>query len=526
MNQKYRLTLIPLLLIWLIPLAGIAILPKPEAVIGSPAYTVLAILYLAGLVGIGALIVRPSQRLRDAVMRPIRWVQDRPWLFIILFYLAVELWFLIQRFRYDPVSHGGLGPLAGLKTVVVQIKDGYAGQVTVLLGFALLAEVYAVGLVLFAERTWKQIGELALNIGLFVFSIGLAFVVFSIGYAGIIKREAYAQRHQIWTKLVEADDTLGYRLRPNTDLEFYHNEMERTVTFSIDGEGWRSSGYPPDAPVAGIGDSFLFGLPSDEDEMWTHTLSDELGMPVYNYGVLGYQLWQYNLVAEQYATPAGHDVVFYAIFANDLRDDSEEEQNVALLVQREIDPYRNPFTYTLHDFFDESPTYKIIQLISRSDEPPDEGAVLPGADAAELPKGLIPSCVPWAVGYSEAVNPLIVERLDRAFELAEAGGYQLFFVTLPSKENTYAEYLIPACGEERWSEIVSRERAGYTFICDTVEAKGGLCYDMTDDIRAEAETHDPSIYYRLDGHFNAEGLRVFARLIAGYMEEKGLVPGE
>jgi len=300
--------------------------------------------------------------------------------------------------------------------------------------------------------------------------------------------------------------------------------MARTVTFSIDEYGWRSSGAPPDAPIAGIGDSFLFGLPSDEDELWVHPLSDALGMPVYNYGVLGYQLWQYNLVAEQYATPAGHDVVFYAIFANDLRNDSEEEQNVSLIVQREIDPYRNPFTFTLHDFFDESPTYKIVQMITQHDAPPDEGAVLPEEDATELPKGLIPSCVPWAVGYSPEVNPLIVERLDRALALAEQGGYRLFFVTIPSKENTYSDILIPACGEERWSEIVSRERTGYAFICDYVESKGGLCYNMTDDVRAEAESRDQSIYYRLDGHFNAEGMRIFARLIADYMKGNNLVP--
>jgi hypothetical protein len=457
-------------------------------------------------------------------MHPIRWVQARPWLFIILFYLAIELWFLIQRFRYDPVSHGGLGPLAGLKTVVVQIKEGYPGQVAVLLAFALLVEAYVVALVLLAGRTRRQIGELALNIGLFAISLGLAFVIFSLGYAGIIKREAYAQRHQIWTRLVEADDTLGYRLRPNTDLPFYHDEMARTVTFAIDEFGWRSGGAPPDAPVAGIGDSFLFGLPSDEDELWMQPLSETLGVPVYNYGVLGYQMWQYNLVAEQYAMQAGHDVVFYGLSANDVRNDREEENNPALVLQREVEPYRNPFVFTLHDFFDESPAYKIIQVMTRQDAPPAEGVVLPDAEDSDLPKGLLRVCVPWAVGYSPEVNPLLAERLDRALALADQGGYRLFFVTIPSKENTYSEILVPACGEERWSEIVSRERASYAFICDYVESKGGLCYNMTDDIRAEAEAHDQLIYYRLDGHFNAEGLRIFARLLGEYMQENDLVP--
>jgi hypothetical protein len=162
--------------------------------------------------------------------------------------------------------------------------------------------------------------------------------------------------------------------------------------------------------------------------------------------------------------------------------------------------------------------------MTRQDAPPAEGVVLPDAEDSDLPKGLLRVCVPWAVGYSPEVNPLLAERLDRALALADQGGYRLFFVTIPSKENTYSEILVPACGQERWSEIVSRERASYAFICDYVESKGGLCYNMTDDIRAEAEAHDQLIYYRLDGHFNAEGLRIFARLLGEYMQENDLVP--
>ena len=52
MSRKYHLTIVLLILIWLIPLAGTVLLPKVEPVIASPLYVGWVIAYFAGLAGL------------------------------------------------------------------------------------------------------------------------------------------------------------------------------------------------------------------------------------------------------------------------------------------------------------------------------------------------------------------------------------------------------------------------------------------------------------------------------------------
>lgn len=59
----------------------------------------------------------------------------------------------------------------------------------------------------------------------------------------------------------------------------------KSVTMSIDGNGFRATTPPRDARVFALGDSFTFGWGVGDGETWPALLAQRLGEPVYNLGV-------------------------------------------------------------------------------------------------------------------------------------------------------------------------------------------------------------------------------------------------
>jgi hypothetical protein len=344
------------------------------------------------------------------------------------------------------------------------------------------------------------------------------FVLFAYGYAFIVKRESYLRLHDTWKEFHRPDPVLAYTISPNQkDFPFYLEEEDIYVPASTNAQGFRNDGDVSGAPVAGLGDSIIFGMYATNDQLWSAVLSQELGVPVANYGVMGYSLWQYNLVADRYLREADHQVVFYGVFANDLRSGPQSARDIRKLQWIQMRRWRSPINLAIYDLLDESPAYQIVEALRKSLRRVANTA----AEPVELPYGLDSHCVPWAIGYSPASIP---DRLDRAIELSEEIGYELLFVLIPTKETVYSEELMPVC-DQRAQQATRRERAGYEQICDYVEKRGYHCYDMTEDVRAAADEADELLYFRVDGHLNPRGHQVVAQLLDEYIRQHDLLPG-
>lgn len=445
-------------------------------------------------------------------LRPIiQWLQAHPVLIALLAYGLLEIWYAVRR---------------GLR-VAGTPQDIYC-TVSVLL-FLLITTT--LGFVIFGWRLPSERRRVALNLALLVISAIPALIVFAFGYALIIRRQEYLTGHTMWG-IVQADPDLIISLRPNLhDYRVYFAEQDRFIPISTDERGFRNTEDVSHAPIAGFGDSVLFGMWTPDEELWSVHLSNELGVPVANYGVYGYGLWQYNLMAERYG--GAHDLVIYGIFTNDVTSvDITSNPLPPNFMRWQLWYWRSPISYTFRQFFvDESPGYRILQLVQSrrlfglpgtdSASPPAEEPGT-GGTAGGLPDGLAAHCWVDAADYAVGDNTALAGQLDRALALADGEGYRLLVVTIPSKEMVYADVLLPYCSEEA-RESVDAIRAGYAFICDHVQRRGGLCYDMTFDMQAAAVTED-LLYFPIDGHWNASGHRVFARLLAEFIRQNELLP--
>lgn len=466
-------------------------------------FMILAVYCLIPLVllAFAFFIARPSHL--KAIARPFRWLQRFPVIFVVLALGLIEAWYYVRVIMFE-TRFWGIG--AEYRQFVV---------------FLTLFEVYIFGLLFFFGREGENLRDAALNLGLLVSSLSLAFILFSFGYALVIKGNVYRFHRNFNTVFNQADPYLGVKPIPNLrDAGVYFEEEDAYVPLSTDANGFRNPGDVSDAPIAVIGDSFIFGMFASDAELWSTGMAQELDMPVANYSVPGYQLWQYNVLAERYVGPANHQIVVYGIFANDLRLEEDAEREVLSLQHKEVWPYLSPVHFTINAFLSKSPVTQLVDWLG-TQTADNESAV--EEEIPELPYGLYPMCVPWSLMYegTDAQNQRLIEHLDKAISLAEANGYQVIFTTIPSKETIYADILLPYC-DAKAETVIQRERAGYQFICDYVESQGQLCYDMTEDFRAAADDLG-LLYFRVDGHWNAEGNKVFADLLIAYIGEHHLL---
>jgi lysophospholipase L1-like esterase len=85
----------------------------------------------------------------------------------------------------------------------------------------------------------------------------------------------------------------------------------------IDERGFRRTPAEGDYAIAAIGDSHTFGYNVSADESWPSLLAQDPGLPIYNYGVSGYNFLHYYTLAYD-ALRAGMDVIIAFYPANDL----------------------------------------------------------------------------------------------------------------------------------------------------------------------------------------------------------------
>jgi hypothetical protein len=506
LRKLFTFTLV-LCLLWLIPAGSILSHDNSGGAIAGR-YTLL---HFAALVVYGLALIVPvalaglgGPRMQERLFRPMVWLRERPApLVFLLVFSAVEIWYLVPRVLFS------LHILTDARVTLIRIA-------------AALLALYAVGVLVLANRTPAELKCMAVRTLIDLIAIAVAFIAVSFFYTLVIRWDDYYPRHRQWGVFMRPDPVLGYVPRPNQeDFQLYFKEEERYFSISTDSAGFRNTEYVPSAPVAGIGDSILFGWAVSDGEVWSVPLSRELGVPVLNYGVPGFYTWQYNLVADHYARHNRHRVVFYALDVSDLFYDVEIEEDVDLLQRWQLWPWQSPINFTLRTLFsllDGSPFSNIAGAVGaqlRNPEPPAETRV-------EVYPDLTVACYGAAEKLSTDVEQLVAARLDRAMALAEEIGYTPLFVLVPSKGSAYYHQLSEIMGDDA-RQCLGQEEVGFAFMCEVVESRGYHCYDMTEDFRTAADTAQETLYFRIDGHWTPEGHRVFAHLLAQYIKEHDLL---
>jgi len=491
-------------IIWFIPTGALLSHTSANGIIGG-VYTLkyllfLLVYFLAPFLMMAFVLLAP-EHIINLVLTPVQRFQQYPLVFIFIGYGFMELWYLSRSLllRYQFFGH--------------YLSRSFR---SVMLAIALLLTLILVFL-LFAGRQQEDLRNTFINTLLIIVSTSIAFVVFSIGYVTLIEPQIYLQDHTFWSTM-RSDKRLG--MIPKSDLsnhQTYFLEEDVFIPVSTNSLGFRFSESDREAPIAAVGDSFLFGIFVEQEDLWSSELSNVLGQKIANYGVVGYSLHQYNLVAEEYAASGEPQLVIYAIYANDLPiyEHQLEEPNgqaVDMVLLRS----RNAVTYTFSDLFaNNPPRVNIARKIKQNTGQPDP---------EELPYGFSPVCNPngGAGPYNGSMNDLLEAELDYAIELSQEHGYELLFVLIPSKTSIYEDILVPACGEGTAS-AVEKERDGYGFICDYLAEHDQYCFNMTSRFVEAAAQQEDALYFRVDDHWNAAGHKQFASQLAEYIQENRLI---
>jgi hypothetical protein len=435
----------------------------------------------------------------ELFLPPVRWLRHHPILVISLIYALIEAWYAFRRVLIKTRFWG----------------EPYSDETRTILLFLGLLEIYLVGLILFAGHDPKERKKVIRRAWLGGIVGGVVFVAYCLLYAYLIKPQ-YSPFHRLWWVMHQPSPTLGYTMRPNQVNETYplKNENGQFTTYTTDRRGFRNQEDTIGAPLAVIGDSMIFGQGVSDEDVWANPLGDILGMPVANYGVLGYKLWQYNQTADEYLRNSDHRVVVYGIYGDDMTKFNLDDDRVRLTQRWLLRPFRTPIHFTVAHALNESPLYKLGANLMTSGEQTAQSK-------SDLPYGLSPTCVLRAAGGYDSDTLMVM--FDEAIHLAEEIDYQLVVVTIPGRSSTYSEYLIPACGPEA-ERVVNQERKGYEFICLYLRDRGIPCYNMTGDMRQAAEDSSQLLYGRADDHFSVYGHQVFAELLSAYLEAQDLVP--
>lgn len=381
----------------------------------------------------------------------------------------------------------------------------------------ILAGLAVILALLLAGRQPDEWRETLINLNVLAFAILLCFGLFSMVYVRLFDNGFYLARHANWGMTV-ADSTLGYRFKPNIrDRLIPFGERAEPVVVGTDADGYRNDPPTVGAPIAAVGDSFTFGVGVSNEETWVAFLSEELGVPVSNYGVWGYALWNYTQVATEMSAKYDHRMILYGFHASDLDHDWQNLPTAdQVIIQKRT--YGNPIIYTatrLGEFLRQSPTRQIVEAARQPRLRPQ-----PDVAGDTAPQ---PDCFPWTYDYDPEVHDgLLRQRLDEAIAASKAGDYQPVFVMLPTSPVIYTDYLVDRCGPE-YGLYARREIAGFAFVCDYLSEREIPCYDMRDDFRA---AFDPDVryFYPVDGHFTVDGNRLAARLTAMYLREHDLLP--
>ncbi len=373
--------------------------------------------------------------------------------------------------------------------------------------------------------TRSTLQNLALVAVTLVIFLGGAEVFFRL-FPQFLGEEAFLRLH--WQELNQSrfdqgmrvsDRRFGFLYRPRFTGRLSRDDVD--FTFHTDEHGFRNpTPWPARADVVVVGDSLAFSYGVGDAQAWPRLVADALpNLKIINLGLIGASPQQYLRILETFGLELHPKLVLFMLFSgNDLYDARQFQQ------------------------WDEAPagqTYEEWQITSG--QPLDLGwfeellersrlvTFLRGARRAvsarvastdvDFEDGrrvrLAPSLLQVSIDMAHPGDPvfeLVMTTIERARALTQQQGGHFLVLLMPSKEEVY----LPRIGEPAPPLAASLKEALVKRGIDTL--------DLTPDLQAHAREAAP-LFYEVDGHPNANGYRLIARLVADHLKEFDLSYG-
>ncbi len=332
----------------------------------------------------------------------------------------------------------------------------------------------------------------------------LVYVIVELCFIFVFHRnepEWFTYRRTHWTTF-QVDARLGYKLRPNLrNIRYQWNNGENQTFLDTDALGFRNLGLDYErSRMFFIGDSFVYGESSTRDDSAIHQLELLRKEPIINLGVSGYDLTQYEEIFRQFTEHYHPKVVAFGIFANDLHRPIPvaqfvEQQTEMLLRYGRYSLYSRSLAYTLAKAYEDVRSPLRNALASNS--------LTLFADYGPSPR------------YNDQGEDREVEAaLLRIMDLAQQRHVRLVVFLFPAKESVYrSEYLRLFPDHKKVLDINDR---AYARLAELAHTHGTTVLDLTSGFRREASR---VLYFHIDAHWNREGNRLAAELMAPVLDE-------
>jgi hypothetical protein len=318
----------------------------------------------------------------------------------------------------------------------------------------------------------------------------------------------------------QPDTHFGFIQKPNTQM--WYNCGEGYNLTSFDQFGFRNDSVDKEnANFAAVGDSFTMGYGLDFEQSWSHILGEITQKEVANYGVIGYGIWQYNRVLEEYPPFFRDKIVLYGIYSNDFSTDSVDESIANnLYSQRGWDNYKNSspseeelikVLYDRQPFYHKTLAYKLFSILK------------PDIKKVRTPEGTTLYRHTSGTEVSDASKEgleKLSKSLEEAVSLVRNYNSEMIVLYFPSKNRIYRDRYAKAFGDET---VIKSEDLAVQTITEFFENEGIPIIDFTRIFfEEERKKHNP-VYMTNEFHLNAYGNSMVAKEIACSLAEHGYI---
>jgi lysophospholipase L1-like esterase len=310
-----------------------------------------------------------------------------------------------------------------------------------------------------------------------------------------------------------SDPRFGFLYRPHFTGRTSRDDLD--FTFHTDEHGFRNpSPWPERADVVVVGDSLAFSYGVDDDQAWPRLVANALpGLRIITLGQPGFGPQQYLRVLQSFGLDLHPKLVLFMLFSgNDLADadnfqrwldaDSELPYEEWLATGRSTGG-------VLRTLAERSRLVTFLLGVRKSLRARIEGGTIEFRQGRRIQ--LAPTVLATNLARAHPGQPafeLVMATIERARAVTRQHDSEFLVLLMPTKEEVY----LPRIGEPA-PPLVKVLRAG-------LDRRGIPYLDLTPDLQAHAGDAAP-LFFEIDGHPNADGYRLIARVVADRLQELG-----
>ncbi|WP_218080555.1 alginate O-acetyltransferase AlgX-related protein [Anthocerotibacter panamensis] len=355
------------------------------------------------------------------------------------------------------------------------------------------------------------------NIGLVVGSLLVAVLILEGGIRLVGPLLAPNLRVALFERAADEDlfdfvSGIGTMSRPDLDRPNIRINDTEVLTVHTDHQGFRN---PPDrqgAPIAFLGDSFVWGFGVSQAETWVSQVGQLLGQKTASYGQSGFSSWQYARVFDRYVASRHPRLVVWAFFANDLQPVAERiktGQPIDRGVQQWLDSHS--LIYRLGKFIVQGAYLSDQQPVSYRDR---------DLDLVLFPithNILNPQYPDFAPGLQEFKTSIADVKTG-----CQQSGCQLVVVLIPTKEMVYLPRVSSSFTPEQ-QQMVTNAFKTYRDLQSFLTQEQIPSLDLTAALQTAALPQAQpaqTLYFRIDGHWNKLGHQAAAQALAQFLKQQ------